>query len=288
MMEEEPKWVETKKECEVNEVGNLIVRRVTLELEKKKTSRLETKDIIDLTLRFVGLAAIGLPVLLFFFQEVAEREKQRALFQIEIFSNVSTLLHDILENDQLSKTDFESKRIRVFYEYLPKIKLYAANDSLNTLLHRMNNNLKVYSFCKFFLEREDSVVREIECKQPNRVTVQYIKNLVDAGDKLHKEIQANVQRLSKEIPDKSTDRWKMLESTARYDSAVSTTLHKMYLIDAASKRRIGVDCESASVYLQQLSKSCSDELQSFLENPRYNLQKVDSILIQSNRFLDKN
>ena len=53
---EEPKWIETKKEYEVNEDGNLVVKKVTFEIEKpevEKKPRLERKDIIDLFLRVV-------------------------------------------------------------------------------------------------------------------------------------------------------------------------------------------------------------------------------------------
>ncbi len=181
---EEVKWVETKKECEVDEVGNLVVRKVTLETEKKKSSRLERKDIIDLTLRVVGLLAIGIPVLLFYFQQKVEREKQRALLQIEVYSEASMLLHQLLNDEHLNVLDIEAGKNRVFYQYYPKIALYNDEDTVTYLFQKISYNLPSYLSFSNIIERSDSLnmeIRELNASHrwPNsleRLTRAHLKN----------------------------------------------------------------------------------------------------------------
>ena len=150
---EEPKWIETKKECDVDPQGKLVVKKVTLELEKRKIRGFERKDVVDFTLRLVGLMAIGIPVLVFFFQQSAERDKQRALLQIEAYSNISILLHEIVENEDLQRYAFETKRRQVLHVYTPKIALYNNDDSLIYLLSKINNNLNACATYESYLKR---------------------------------------------------------------------------------------------------------------------------------------
>src|SRR3954462_10443868 len=114
------KWIETKKECEFDEKGELVVKKVTLELETKKG--LEKKDLIDISLRLVSLLAIFIPILLFFQQQKAERDKQKALFQLEVYSNVTTKLHSML-NVPINSKEFEITKNELFYTIYPKLKL---------------------------------------------------------------------------------------------------------------------------------------------------------------------
>lgn len=176
---EEPKWIETKKEYEANEAGNLVVKKVTYEVEKpvvEKKQRLERKDIIDLTLRFVSVLAIGVPIFLFYFQQKAEIRRQRALIQVEAFLKASMLLHELVENEKLEEVDFENKRIKVFHEYTPTIALYSGNDSINKLLIRINDNLKLHLYHRFILKWSDAIA--------HRHTKEIVKTDVDAIDTL--------------------------------------------------------------------------------------------------------
>jgi hypothetical protein len=113
-------WIETKRECEIGENGELITKKVTLELEKEKG--LEKKEIIDISLRLFSLLAIFIPVLLFFQQQKAERDKQKALFQLEVYSNVTTKLHSMI-NLSIRSKEFETTRNDLFYDIYPKLKL---------------------------------------------------------------------------------------------------------------------------------------------------------------------
>src|SRR4051794_15364798 len=115
-----PKWIETRKECEIGENGELITKKVTLELEKYKG--LEKKDLIDISLRLVSLLAIFIPILLFFQQQKAERDKQKALFQLDVYGNVTTKLHAMADMP-ISSKQFESTKNELFYNIYPKLKL---------------------------------------------------------------------------------------------------------------------------------------------------------------------
>src|SRR3954453_8109164 len=113
-------WIETKRECEIGENGELITKKVTLELEKEKG--LEKKEIIDISLRLVSLLAIFIPVALFFQQQKAERDKQKALFQLDVYGNVTLRLHAMADMP-VSGKQFETSKNELFYNIYPRLKL---------------------------------------------------------------------------------------------------------------------------------------------------------------------
>jgi hypothetical protein len=115
-----PRWIETRKECEIGENGELVTKKVTLELEKNKV--LEKKDLIDISLRFVSLLAIFIPIVLFFQQQKAERDKQKALFQLDVYGNVTSKLHAMADMP-ISGKQFEVSRNELFYNIYPRLKL---------------------------------------------------------------------------------------------------------------------------------------------------------------------
>jgi hypothetical protein len=129
---DEPKWIETKKEYSVSECGDLIPTKVTLELEKEKRAGLERKEIIDISLRVVSLLAIFIPIVLFFKQQNAERDKQKALFQLEIYSKTTTLTHSIT-NTELGSSEFEQIKNNILYEIYPKHVLLNEKSITDTL-----------------------------------------------------------------------------------------------------------------------------------------------------------
>jgi len=91
-----PTWIETKKECELDADGEYIVKKVTLELNRKKYLGLEKKDFIDLLIRTIGIIAIFIPLLLFYLQRDAEIRKQKTLLQLDIYSKTTAELHALL------------------------------------------------------------------------------------------------------------------------------------------------------------------------------------------------
>ena len=125
------KWTETKKECEVDTEGNLTTKRITLEVSKRKYWGLEKKDIIDTILRFVGLAAIFLPLWLFYQQQSAERTKQKTLFQMDVYSTTVTQLHSLL-NAPLCSHEFENTKNSLLFEMYPKLILLSDKAVIDT------------------------------------------------------------------------------------------------------------------------------------------------------------
>jgi len=125
------KWIETKKECEINENGDLITKKITLELSKNKYFGLEKKDIIDTVLRFIGLAAIFLPLWLFYQQQNAERNKQKALFQMDVYSHAVTELHSLL-NKPMCSQEFEKSKNILLFDIYPKLVLLSDKTVIDT------------------------------------------------------------------------------------------------------------------------------------------------------------
>ena len=125
------KWVEIKREDEINENGEFITTKKTLEPFKKKYWGLEKKDIIDTTLRFIGLAAIFLPLWLFYQQQNAERNKQRALFQMDVYSKTVTELHSLL-NKPICSQEFEKSNNIILFDMYPKLVLLGDKAVIDT------------------------------------------------------------------------------------------------------------------------------------------------------------
>lgn len=128
-------WIETKKECEVEENGELKTKKVTLELAKQKYLGLEKKEAIDIFLRVLSLATIFIPVLLFFQQRNAELNKQKSLYQLGVYSTTITELHSFI-NKVIGTKEFDESASKVLYEIYPKLVLLNdknVNNSFNPI-----------------------------------------------------------------------------------------------------------------------------------------------------------
>lgn len=118
----EPKWVETKKEFDITDTGERVPRKVTLEPFKKKYAGFEKKEAIDVGVRVLSLMAIFIPLWLFFQQQKAEVNKQKVLFQLDLYAQITTELHSLLDRP-FNNTQFEDSKAKLFYELDPKLKL---------------------------------------------------------------------------------------------------------------------------------------------------------------------
>ena len=117
-------WIETKKECEVGGEGNLITKTVILELEKEKENlwKYRPKEAIDLILRVFGIVAIAVPIILFYKGQQAERDKQKALFQLQIYTDATVEMH-VLSEKNPGSAEFEQSKNKLFYQIYPKLRL---------------------------------------------------------------------------------------------------------------------------------------------------------------------
>jgi hypothetical protein len=155
---ENQNWIETKKECEVNEEGLMTVKKVTLELKRNRILGVENKEFIDIFLKFFGLVSIATPILLFYFQQFEESKNQRALSQIGIYSNTAMHLHKLL-NKELTKAEFDSIKEIIFIEFYPQLVLFS-NDSIIELFEKINYNLSHYSEISNFIKRYDTLIKD--------------------------------------------------------------------------------------------------------------------------------
>ncbi len=173
-----PEWNETKKECEVNEAGELVTKKVTLEAKakSKKLLGIESKDFFDLSIKLLGLVALVFTALNYFngkdIQEKAEMEKvrnfeiqkmndekkhsenlrkdsiERIKYLIEQNRNDSLLKYRQLEvlQTQLNNENELKQRQLEFNKYLGNaISSIGAQKSADLEKEKATNQLSVYS-----------------------------------------------------------------------------------------------------------------------------------------------
>jgi hypothetical protein len=88
------KWIDTKIEYEYNSDGEAIPKKVTRELEKSWFGR--NKDEIDTIFRFIGIAGIAIPFLLFYFQIENQRKQEQRQQYINTYTDLSKNTRNLL------------------------------------------------------------------------------------------------------------------------------------------------------------------------------------------------
>ncbi len=140
-------WLETKRECEVDLDGNQVIKKVTLELQRRQILGFDRKDFYDLIIRIIGLAAIFTPIFFFYLARNAEIKKQKTLLQFDIYSSTSKVINTLLNND-IESDEFKKSKDILFYDLSPKISLLYDReisknlDSIKTLI---DHSYKVYT-----------------------------------------------------------------------------------------------------------------------------------------------
>lgn len=137
-------WIETKKECEVDERGNLVPRLITLERSRKKYLGFEKKDAVDILLRIASFFAVFIPLGLFYLQRKAEINKQKAIYQLQVYAEATSLLHQILEMPADS-ANFSSASNKLYFDSYPKLRILGENEVSNKF-REIKNQLPLYSF----------------------------------------------------------------------------------------------------------------------------------------------
>lgn len=154
----ESEWKETKREFTVAENGELVPSKVTQELTSKveePKSKWEPKDILDVVFRTLTLFAIGVPIMLFYWQRQEEINKQRQLFQLDVYTSTSVQLH-IISSEDVSKEEFNSAKKRLLYELYPKIQLLN-NPQILKLMDTCREEILVREFSNSLMNRIDSI-----------------------------------------------------------------------------------------------------------------------------------
>lgn len=134
----EIKWIETKKEYEVDVTGKAVLKKFTSEPKKG----FEKKDILDLIFRSVALIAIGLPIYMVSLQQRATIQTQRITQQSDIFVNTSTEIRSILTNS-VNSTQYQKSRDRLYNELSPKIA-FLFSSAISEKMEEINANLPFY------------------------------------------------------------------------------------------------------------------------------------------------
>jgi len=176
-------WIETKKEYEVIEQGDLTPKRITLEPEKEKENlwRYKPKEVIDLILRFVGIVAIAVPIILFYKGQQAERDKEKALFQLQIFTDATTEMH-ALANRKPGSPEFEQIKNKLFYQIYPKLRLLNDKPIVDTF-RVMKDIIDFSSIAYILFNNVDSVSEMLRLFNIDRNFIKkessYYKDIVD-------------------------------------------------------------------------------------------------------------
>jgi hypothetical protein len=116
------KWIETKKEYEIDAQGNLKPTKITHERIKTSLLGLEKKDFLDLLIKIIGLSAIVIPIFLYYKSNTAEINKQKSIRQFDIYSSVTTELQNIVNKPFLSP-EYLTAKDRLLFELKPKVSL---------------------------------------------------------------------------------------------------------------------------------------------------------------------
>lgn len=137
-------WIETKKECEVDDKGNLVPKFITLERAKKRYFGFEKKDAVDTLLRVASFFAVFIPLGLFYLQRKAEINKQKAIYQLQLYSEVTSQLHQILEMP-VDSINFSTASNRLYYDFYPKLRILGEHEVVNKF-REIKNQLPLYLF----------------------------------------------------------------------------------------------------------------------------------------------
>ena len=140
-------WIESQRETVLNDKGEVISTKVTEVTKPKKDKVFHPKDILDLILRTIGIAAIVTPIWLFYSQQHADLAKQKNSLKFEAYSSVAVELHTYREKlIMYSQTpdSNEGRRNKLIFQLIPKAILF--NDTLvNACLNKLTDVVSIYN-----------------------------------------------------------------------------------------------------------------------------------------------
>jgi hypothetical protein len=145
---EKTDWKETKKECEVNEQGELIPKRITLEAQtkKKKYFGFESKDFFDFVIKFIVLGASLFTALNYFNtksqQEKAELEKLKAI-EMEKVNETKRYISQLKKDsvDRPVGADLQSVLVTKLQLLLPVKSYWPVGKHHNLFNHRIKASI---------------------------------------------------------------------------------------------------------------------------------------------------
>ncbi|MDQ6608380.1 MAG: hypothetical protein M3Y85_00970, partial [Bacteroidota bacterium] len=132
--------ISNKSGTESEEIVNDKQQQVTTTTSKE--NNFTRKEKIDLVLRIIGTIAIATPVLMFVLQQRAGVKQQKAMLQLEAYTNATRELTAILRRPANS-VEFVQSKDKLEFDLFPKIEyLFGAN--INYQLENINRTISLY------------------------------------------------------------------------------------------------------------------------------------------------
>lgn len=130
-------WIPTKKEATLNDAGELVDQKVELE-----RASFTFKDIIELGVKIIGLAAIATPIILFYQEQKVSLKTQKALKQLEVYSQTAIELSSICRRPVTSAA-FIAAKDQLYYDVPPKVA-FLFNDNIALKMDEINKIIPIY------------------------------------------------------------------------------------------------------------------------------------------------
>jgi hypothetical protein len=153
---ENEEWIESKREVQTNAAGEIATQTITYAKSEKKKPLFEPKDWIDLTIKVVGIAAIFIPIFLFYSQQKSEIERQKYLLEFQAYSELDVELHTFIDKYE-DPIGFEKARNLLQYELIPKANLFH-NTKVTDSLKPLKNLIDFFVYYYNRRRRIDSVL----------------------------------------------------------------------------------------------------------------------------------
>jgi hypothetical protein len=115
-------WIETKRDADLDETGNPVVKKVQLE-----PAGFTGKHRVDLILRLIGLVAIITPIMLVYLQQKASLDTQKAMKQLDVYSTTASKLNSIFRRPVTSAA-FAASKEQLAYDLPPQIAFLFRNE----------------------------------------------------------------------------------------------------------------------------------------------------------------
>ncbi len=283
-------WIETKKECEIGEDGKYIVKKVTLESVKKTYLGFEKKELVDFCIRILGLTAIFIPLWLFFQQQSAEKNKQKSLLQIEIYSAAVAELHS-LPSKPFGSVEYEENAKKILYDIYPRLLLLNDKKVLD-IMKEINSTIEfslalslAFKNADIFAPIYDSIITfandSIERKYPNSA-IFFRRNY-----EIKSNITASINQLKQISNRGNTDKNNKLRELADSAATILSILDSAILIfnnDIYTQSPISSTIDVYSLR-RRLNHYRDNYINYQIEFLNTEVRSVDSAIIYSSNFL---
>lgn len=179
---EKQKWVDTKKDYDIDVKGSRILSKVTTE-----TETFRRKERLDLLLKLLPLLAVLASVFLFYFQQKNENDRRKKLFALDTYTNTTTIIQKILAK-RYYDSDIEQLRDEFFYSQYPRIQFIGDSlilipvDSIRKMLPFYINSLKLFAKAKTMIDLEMITMDSVKALKYDSLFTTEDSTYIELGD----------------------------------------------------------------------------------------------------------